>query len=130
MSQSIMLACKKLGYDGVAYYSKQADEEMFAFAAINLALFVDYEKGKKYSIICKHLKVDEPLNYQFFKQLNAAATYQKYSLRISGTHYITNINNYKRQYSFFDTDFYRFDEHLFGRWTDKESIKWGNAAIE
>ena len=43
ISQSIMMACKRLGYDGVAYYSKRVSDEIFAFCAINLALFVDYK---------------------------------------------------------------------------------------
>ena len=43
ISQSIMMACKKLGYDGVAYYSKRVSDEIFARCAVNLALFVDYK---------------------------------------------------------------------------------------
>ena len=42
ISQSIMMACKRLGYDGVAYYSKRVSDEIFARCAINLALFVNY----------------------------------------------------------------------------------------
>ncbi len=42
ISQSLMMACKKLGYDGIAYYSRRVDDEIFALCAINLALFVDY----------------------------------------------------------------------------------------
>lgn len=30
ISQSIMMACKRLGYDGVAYYSKRVYDEVFA----------------------------------------------------------------------------------------------------
>lgn len=37
ISQSIMMACKKLGYSGVAYYSKRVDDIAFARCAINLA---------------------------------------------------------------------------------------------
>ena len=36
ISQSIMMACKRLGYDGVAYYSKRVYDEIFARCAINL----------------------------------------------------------------------------------------------
>lgn len=126
VSQAIMLACKKLGYDGVAYYSKQADEERFSLVAVNLALFTDFEKDKKFGKICKHLKIDEPLNYQLFRQLNTAATYKRYRLRVVQTGVITNINGYKRQYKYSETEFYRFDEHLFGRWDDKETLEWGH----
>ena len=130
ISQSIMLACKKRGYDGVAYFSKQADSEDFALVAINLALFAKYEKGKEYGEICKHMKVDDPLNYQLFRQLNNAATSSHYELRSTKTGLITNINGYRRQYSYKDTEFYRFDKHLFARWNDKEDIEWGNALLE
>lgn len=127
VSQSIMLACKKLGYDGVVYFSKCAETEDFALVAINLALFADYKKGRDFGEICKHMKVDEPLNYQLFRQLNQAVTYRHYPLRVGSTGFITNINGYKRQYSYKDTEFYRFDQHLFSRWTDKDEIEWGNA---
>ena len=127
ISQSIMLACKKRGYDGVAYFSKQVEDEMFAFSAINLALFAEYQKGKEYGEICNHIKVDEPFNYQLYKQLDYSAKYKEYPLRIDETRYITNINGYKRQYDYRETDFYRFDRHLFSRWDDKEQIQWGNA---
>ena len=38
-----MMACKNLGYDGVAYYSKRVSDEVFSLCAINLALFVNYD---------------------------------------------------------------------------------------
>lgn len=44
VSQSIMLACKNLGLDGVAYFSKRIEDEIFGFCAINLALFAPYDK--------------------------------------------------------------------------------------
>lgn len=128
ISQSIMLACKKRGYDGIAYLSKRVEDDMFAFVATNLALFADYQKDKEFGNICKHLKIDEPLNYQLFKQLNHSATLRKYdSMRIDNTGFITNINGYRRQYNYKDTDFYRFDNHLFARWKDKDLVEWGNA---
>lgn len=127
VSQSVMLACKKLGFDGVAYYSKRVEGELLSFAAINLALFVGFDGNSGYGSICRHLKIDEPMNYQLFKQLSYAATYQRYSLRVNATPYITNIGNYKRQYRYSETEFYRFDEHLFGRWDDKDTCNWGNA---
>ncbi len=127
ISQSIMLACKELGYDGVAYFSTRVEDELFAFTAINLALFADNEKKKEYGEICYRMKVDEPMNYQLFRQLRPSATYQQYELRVSRTGLITNINGFKRQYTYRDTEFYRFDEHLFGRWEDKDTTPWGNA---
>lgn len=61
ISQSIMMACKSLGYDGVAYYSKRVTSEAFAMCAINLALFVEYDGD--YSEIIKHMKIDDSYNY-------------------------------------------------------------------
>lgn len=128
ISQSIMLACKRLGYDGVAYFSKRVESELFAVNAINLALFAEYRKGHEYAEICEHIKVDESLNYQLFRQLTPAATYKKYDhLRSVSTGLITNIGNFKHQYGYRDTEFFRFDEHLFARWEDKNKVEWGNA---
>lgn len=132
VSQSIMLACKKLGFDGVAYFSKRVESELFAVNAINLALFADYRKGQEYAEICEHMMVDESLNYQLFRQLTPAAINRHYDLRSVKTGLITNIGNFKHQYSYKDTEFYRFDEHLFARWKEKENkeIDWGNALKE
>lgn len=61
ISQSLMMACKKMGYDGIAYYSRRVDNETFALCAINLALFVDYDG--EYSGMIKHIKIDDAFNY-------------------------------------------------------------------
>lgn len=80
ISQSIMLACKKLGFDGVAYYSKRVESELFAINAINLAMFADYKKGYDYAPICEQLKADESLNYQLFRQFTAGTMARQYNL--------------------------------------------------
>ena len=130
VSQSIMLACKTLGYDGVAYFSKRVFDERFALVAINLALFADYRRGKEYGEICSHLKIDYAMNYQMYRQLNSAAKLRKYKLRVANTPYITNIkDNQRNQYSYKDTEFFLFDKHLFAQWEDKDSLAWGNALI-
>ena len=72
ISQSIMIACKRLGYDGIAYYSKRVYDEVFALCAINLALFVDYEG--EYSELVNHIKIDDAFNYGLYKQLYAEVT--------------------------------------------------------
>ena len=125
-----MLACNKLGIDGIAYYSKRVEKDVFGASAINLALFADYKKGQDYGTICEHLMIDQPMNYQLFRQLNYSATYKAYILRSVSTQYITNVGNNKHQYNYRDTEFYRFDEHLFARWDDKNSIDYGNALSE
>lgn len=129
ISQSLMMACKKMGYDGIAYYSRRVDDEVFALCAINLALFVDY--NGEYSDMIKHMKVDDAFNYSLYKQLNSSLKYKQYQLRSTYTGYITNIGNYDRQYSYMETDFYDFDQFLFATWMDKPKgngkgeIPWG-----
>ena len=129
ISQSLMMACKKMGYDGIAYYSHRVDDEVFALCAINLALFVDY--NGEYSDMIKHMKVDDAFNYSLYKQLNPSLKYKQYELRSTYTEYITNIGSYDRQYPYRETDFYNFDEFLFTTWRDKpkgkgkDEIPWG-----
>lgn len=129
VSQSIMLACKELGYDGIAYFSKRVSDEIFAYAAINLALFAPYQDHKKYSTVCEHLKIDDSFNYSMYKQLGRADRDCVYDLRLSRTEIITNIGEYRkgRQFQYAMTEFFAFDKFLFSTWTDKNTIEWGNA---
>ena len=127
-----MMACKRLGYDGVAYYSKRVSDEVFALCAINLALFVDY-KGE-YSDTIKHIKMDDPFNYGLYRHLMPSQTYKDYTLRSIRTGFITNIGTYDRQYPYNETFFFDFDKFLFSTWQDKPSgkgkdqIPWGVSA--
>ena len=129
ISQSIMMACKRLGYDGVAYYSKRVYDEVFARCAINLALFVDY-KGD-YSELIKHMKMDDAFNFGLYKQLCASLTYRDYELRCARTGFITNIGSYDRQYPYTETKYSDFDKFLFYSWKNKpigkgkDQIPWG-----
>ncbi len=129
ISQSIMMACKKLGYDGVAYYSKRVEDEAFALCAINLVLFVDYEK--EYSAIIKHMKMDDSFNFSIYKKLLPSLDYKRYPLRAVETGFITNVGNYDRQFPYRETEFFRFDQFLFVNWRDKlngkgkDQIPWG-----
>lgn len=129
ISQSIMLACKELGLDGIAYFSKRVKDEIFGYAAINLALFAVYDKNNTYSDICRHLKIDDSYSYMMFKQLKSPNTYRDYPLRSISTGMITNIGNYKRQYGYSSTKFCDFDKFLFTSWDDKDLIPWGNALL-
>ena len=56
ISQSVMLACNELGFDGVAYLSKRVDDEMFANIAINVALFANIKREKHIQICVSTLK--------------------------------------------------------------------------
>lgn len=129
ISQAVMMACKRLGFDGVAYYSKRVYDEIFAFCAINLALFVNY--AGEYSDLINHMKMDDPFNYGLFKQLCASNKYSVYDLGILHSGIITNIGNYGRQYAYKETEFYSFDNFLFASWRDKpngkgkDTIPWG-----
>ena len=129
ISQSLMMACKKMEYDGIAYYSRRVDNELFALCAINLVLFVDY--NGEYSEMIKHIKIDDSFNYALYKQLNSSLSYKDYELRSTYTPYITNIGSFERQYPYRETDFYNFDKFLFTTWRDKlndkgkDVIPWG-----
>lgn len=129
VSQAIMMACKKLGYDGVAYYSKRVDDEIFALCAINLALFSNYVK--KNNLLEKHMKIDDAFNFFLFTQLGASLKYRKYPLRSVSTGFITNIGGYDRQYPYREVSFYEFDQFLFSTWENKpgdkakDKVSWG-----
>lgn len=134
ISQSIMMACKKMGYDGVAYYSKRVTNEAFANCAINLALFVDYEHPQ--TSILNHVKMDDSFNFAVFKHLDSSLKNKEYDLRSVNTGFITNIGSFARQYPFRETDFYEFDKFLFTTWRDrpdsrnKEQLDFGDFEIE
>lgn len=129
ISQSIMMACRKIGYDGVAYYSKRVSDELFALCAINLALFVDYSNRE--NTITHHIKMDDSYNFALYKKLNQSLKYKSYDLRSVCTGFITNIGSYERQYPYRETDFFDFDKFLFSTWRDKpngmgkDDVEWG-----
>ena len=129
VSQALMMACKKLRYDGVVYYSKRVSDERFALCAINLALFVHYEG--EYSPVVKHMKMDDAFSFTLFKRLNPSLKYKSYNLRAPHTGFITNIGSYERQYPYRETEFFEFDKYLFATWLDKpngkgkDQIPWG-----
>ena len=129
VSQNVMLACKELGYDGIAYFSKRVTDEVFAYAAINLALLAPYQKKKKYSEVCEHIKIDDSFNYSMYKQLGRADREYLYELRLSESGIPTNIGEYRegRQFQYLMTEFGAFDKFLFSTWKEKDKIEWGNA---
>lgn len=129
ISQSIMMACKRLGYDGVAYYSRRVYDEVFARCAINLALFVNY-RGE-YSELVNHMKIDDAFNYGLYKQLYESLTQKSYKLHNAQPNATTNIGSYDRQYPYTETRYFDFDNFLFASWRDKpngkgkDQIPWG-----
>lgn len=128
ISQSIMLACKELGCDGIAYYSKRVNDVVFSRAAVNVALFAAYERGQQYSNICHHIKVGDAYSYAMYKQLgNSIKDGITYQLRCTHSGTANNIGTYDRQFAYKDTYFAAFDQFLFATWKDKEIIGFGNA---
>lgn len=129
ISQAVMMACKKLGFDGVAYYSRRVTGDVFARCAINLALFVDYHGD--YSPLIEHMKIDDSFNYALFKQLLPSLTNKFYELRSVNNAYITNIGSYDRQHPYRETEFFEFDKYLFATWQGKtngrgkDDLPWG-----
>lgn len=112
--QIIMLACKKNNIDGVAYFSKQTENDIFASRiAVNLALLAKYDSEDELSSICNDLEVSRSYNYSMYKQLSLPDyCYKNYQLHIE-TSSTTNIGRQKMQFEYKDTYFYKFDKFLF-----------------
>lgn len=133
ISQAIMMACKKLKLDGIAYYSKRVSNYVFSLCAVNLVLFVDY-KDTDHNIL-NHLKLDDSFNYGMYKKLQELQTANNYQLRIIDPDHIINIGNYEKQYVYRETEFYEFDRFLFDLWTNKkikckkDEIPWGHIKL-
>lgn len=127
VSQGIMLACRKYNIDGVAYFSKRVNDELFSFQAINLALFAECGKTRKYGTVCDNIKIDESMNYQLFRQLDLPCRQKQYKLRADGEPFLNMIGRYRYVYRYNETCFMDFDRFLFGRWKDKDDLPWGNA---
>ena len=134
ISQAVMMACKKIGLDGVAYFSTRVSDVAFARCATNLALFVEYDD--MYSLLIKHMKIGNPTNYALYKQLLPSAKEADYTLASIEHPYITNIGKYEDQHPYRETEFFEFDKYLFKRWSDsqnkisKETVPWGFPIIQ
>lgn len=121
ISQLIMLACMKMKLSGITYYSKQVDNDIFAYSiGVNLALFATYTQGKELSEICNHIFVSDSFNYSMYKQLLPSQTCRQVRLRIDDIGNIQNIGDFKRQYPYRETEFYRFDQYLYAYGEPKE----------
>ena len=117
LPQMIMLACKKRGLDGIAYYSKQVNDELFAsVVGVNLVLFATYRGEVELSRICEHITIGDSFNYSMFKQLLQSLKYKRYTLRIDGTTRINAIGTFNRQFPYRETEFYKFDQYIFANW--------------
>ena len=126
VSQNLMIVCKDLGIDGIAYYSKQVVDERLAYSAVNVALFAEYN-GNDDSVLLQDVAIEEPVNMGFYKQLaTVRERTSNYKLRIETWNFLRNyIGTYKRQPSYKDTEFFKFDKYLFKLWENPEDIKYG-----
>ena len=115
ISQLITLACKSNGIEGISYISKRASSNVFGHnICMNLALFVPYEHGKKYSSIMEtEMKIGIPVNYAYFEKL------KREPLCLSIKHfdyenspYPINIGDFENQIHYSETHFYDFDRYL------------------
>lgn len=110
ISQLIMLAAKKLGFDGVAYLSKRYRQDTVSIPFFaNLALFAPYDGEEKYSKLIDRIKLSEPINYSAYKQKRQdLLMVDQYGL----------IDNY------YNTFFYLFDDYLWNM--PRRAVDLGN----
>ena len=115
--QLIMMSCKKIGLDGIAYFSTRVSDVAFARCTINLALFVEYEDEG--SSLVRHMKIGDPTNYFLYKQLLPSIKQSDYELASINHPFITNIGKYENQHPYQETEFFEFDKYLFKTWSDQ-----------
>jgi hypothetical protein len=114
ISQLVMLAAMKKGLSGLTYYSKQVENDIFAYSiGVNLALFALYSPEKELSDICNHISISDSFNFSMYKQLTAPQRFRRANLRIDHIGDIQNIGTHDRQYPYKETMFYLFDHYLY-----------------
>lgn len=117
ISHLITLSCIKSGLDGIAYFSKQLNNDCWALGiGVNIALFVDYETDCDFFKLFDVLDVTTPLNFSSFKQLNAAAS-SSHIINSNESKYIEMNSDLTVKYS--DTQFCRLDNYLIKQYCDK-----------
>ena len=117
ISHLITLSCIKLGLDGIAYFSKQLNNDLRALGiGINIAFFVPYEPDPDSFDLSKVVKVTTPLNFSSFKQLNTDASSSSI-INSNESKYIEMNSDLTVKYS--DTQFCRLDNYLIKQYCDK-----------
>ncbi len=110
ISQLIMLAAKKLKYDGLAYLSKRFSQDTASIPFFaNLALFAPYNGEDEYSKMIERIKLSAPINYSAYKQ--------KRQDILMVDHY-GSIDDYR------NTVFYLFDDYLWHM--PRRAVELGN----
>ena len=98
ISQLIMLAAKKLEYDGVAYLSKRFRQDTVSIPFFaNLALFAPYDGEDNYSKLIDRIKLSDPINYSAYKQKRQD---------------LLMVDQYGLIDDYYNTVFYLFDDYL------------------
>lgn len=126
ISQLITLACKSNGIEGISYISKRVSSNVFGHdICMNLALFVPYERGEKYShIMDTEMKIGKPVNYAYFdKLMRAPLNLSTKPFVYQNSLYPTNIGDFDNQNPYTETHFYDFDKYL-------RQITWSQYKIE
>lgn len=123
--QLIMLACQKIGLDGVAYISsKISNSGISGVCAINVALYAryphnKYKSGSVKSELEDHIQIDDAFNYAMFKQFLQPEFSLNSPLWLDRCRWIKNIEINNMQFAYRETQFYDFDKFLFNRWEKK-----------
>lgn len=115
ISQLITLACKSNHIDGISYISKRVSSNKFGHnICMNLALFIPYEQGVKYSkSMVTEIKIGNPVNYAYFNKLRLASlnlSYQPLPYELKQERIA--IGDFEDQIPYRETYFYDFDKYL------------------
>lgn len=115
LSQLITLACKSNDIDGISYISKRVSINEFGHnICMNLALFIPYEQGVKYSKnMLSEMKIGNPINYAYFNKLKRAPL----NLSIESLPYELKqgaiaIGDSENPIPYRETHFYDYDRYL------------------
>ena len=115
ISQLITLACKSNDIEGISYISKRVSSNVFGHnICMNLALFIPYEHGTKYSHMMEtEMKIGLPVNYAYFDKLKRAPLNLPIEpFDYENSPYSTPIGDFENQNPYKETHFYDFDKYL------------------
>ena len=65
----LMLACLDRGLDGIAYYSKRVENELYAAPAINITMFPKKDGKDDKTTLEKNVKIGNSFNYAIYKEI-------------------------------------------------------------
>ena len=115
ISQLISLACKSNTINGISYISKRVSTNEFGHnICMNLALFIPYEQGVKYSkSMISEIKIGTPINYAYFNKLKRASLNLSFEpLPYELKQGAIAIGDFENQIPYRETDFYDYDKYL------------------